>query len=154
MSRLADALLGSVENLHVRTWVWDQARIKLPKDGRRCATTLMLFALHAGIMQRWQPSWVGTEAALSAFKKKGWKPSRDLSQLQPGYPCASKDANKNKKSDHVYIFVKWLDYAKGVALIMDNQKRDPHARNIKNGVKYLGIWYSKTPIDYFLIPPE
>jgi hypothetical protein len=134
--------------------VWYKAREILPNNGARCATTLALFAMGAGIFQRWNASWVGTEAILTAFKKKGWRVCRDLDLLEPGCPCASKDANKNKRSDHVYIFIRWLDRAKGIGEIMDNQKRDPHARNITKGVKFMGIWYSKTPIDYFLIPPE
>jgi hypothetical protein len=154
MSRLADALLAAVENPGTRYLVWHKAREILPKNPARCATTLALFAINARIMQRWRGEWKATGKILAAFKKKGWKVCRDLSKLQPGYPCASENHNTNPDPDHVYIFVGWLDYAKGIAEIMDNQKRDPHARNIKRGVKYLGIWYSKTPIDYFLIPPE
>ncbi len=64
------------------------------------------------------------------MQDQGWTCSTDIAGLQPGdlvfaaqHPGAGRYINPEKppESSHVYLFHAWLDQARGVALVVDNQ---------------------------------
>ena len=88
------------------------------------------------------------------LKENGWTKGYGWSDIVPGCLCFAIDGNKNKVSDHVYTFIKWLDFDKKIALIYDNQSVDPKPRNLGNRVIWNGVWFSRLKFWYCCIPPK
>lgn len=90
------------------------------------------------------------------LKANGWQKCYSWSDIVPGCLCFAIDWNDGKPngvSDHVYTFIKWLDFDKRMALIYDNHSKDPAPRNLGNRVIWNGRWFSRLRFWYCMTPP-
>jgi hypothetical protein len=92
-------------------------------------------------------SW--TKELSNKLRLLKWKKITDPTELKEGDICFSKDLDKRLKSpDHTYMFIKWYDKDKLLAMIWDNYNKEFTIRNIGGTVKAGIVKYAKTPFDW------
>jgi hypothetical protein len=152
MSNERETILDLVKSADVRADIYRQARVVLPTCGARCATTQSLLLIKAGVLNGVR---IGTSPLLETLKDRGWAPKWDVSMLQPGDMCFSRDLTGKKGwPDHVYLFLRWLNKPNLVAEIFDNNSKALIPRNIGKAVWYKGRRLSTTPFGFALCPPS
>ena len=133
----------------------DEAYVDIRKRWRGvkalCAATQSWLLFSIGAIRILE---VNCGALTKRLLANGWRKGYSWADIKPGCLCFSIDANKNKVSDHVYTFIKWLDFDKKMALIYDNHDVDPAPRNLGNRVIWNGRWFSRLRFWYCLLPPN
>lgn len=153
-----DKLLAVAQTPELRKAIYNRAKALLPFTGSRCATVQSLTYWAAkGVAPR-QLSlpdlWPGTDGLDAYLRKNGWHEVRDMHALAPGMVCFTVDkAGRHPAPDHVYLFVRWLDQAQGIAEIFDNYSAALTIRNLLPVGTYKGKRYARTPWQYALVPP-
>ncbi len=95
------------------------------------------------------------------MQDQGWTCLTDAAALQPGdvvfaasHPThRAINPSAPPETSHVYLFHVWLDRARGVAQVMDNQASGLHRRNIVVIADPLDEWEEKDPMLFFLRHP-
>lgn len=96
------------------------------------------------------------------MQDQGWQCSTDVAALQAGdvvfaspHPAEGRIINPEKQPEtsHVYLFHGWLDQARGVALVVDNQAPGVHRRNVIAIADPADEWEAKDPLMFFLRHP-
>jgi hypothetical protein len=96
------------------------------------------------------------------MQDQGWMCSTDVAALQPGdvvfaapNPGGGRPIRPEAppETSHVYLFHGWLDRARGVAQVVDNQAPGIHRRNVRALADPMDEWEAKDPLLFFLRHP-
>lgn len=155
------AKIGALVNSSdVRMEIYKRARVVLPKIGARCATTQSLLLIHAGVMNGIR---LGTDGLRDALTQRYWARTSMIEKLQSYDMLFSEDrAGRHGGGktwdqcvpDHVYLFIRWEQRDKQLAVIWDNNAVGFTLRNLGAACWHKGRRYNRTPFMFALRPPN
>jgi hypothetical protein len=100
----------------------------------------------------WTPAWTRW-----LINERKWVRRTDPDQLLRGdivFTISDPRQFGSGVPTHVYMFSRWHDRARGIAIVLDNQMRYEHRRNITTALNPQDAWERKDRMAYFLRAPQ